>query len=85
MSKHSQYGFNVLELMVAVAVLGVLLGLGVPSFTQMIRDNRVVADTNELVVALSAARSEAVKRGPTLSWQRPARIMENANTRQQSA
>jgi prepilin-type N-terminal cleavage/methylation domain-containing protein len=38
MSKHSQYGFNVLELMVAVAVLGVLLGLGVPSFTQMIRD-----------------------------------------------
>ena len=63
MSKHCQYGFNVLELMVAIAVLGILLGLGVPSFTQMIRDNRVVADTNELVVALSAARSEAVKRG----------------------
>jgi Tfp pilus assembly protein FimT len=35
----------------------------VPSFTQMIRNNRVVANTNELVVALSAARSEAVKRG----------------------
>ncbi len=29
----------------------------------MIRNNRVVADTNELVVALSVARSEAVKRG----------------------
>ena len=29
----------------------------------MVRNNRVVADTNELVVALSAARSEAVKRG----------------------
>src|ERR1044072_7870933 len=63
MSKRCQYGFNVLELMVAVAVLGILLGLGVPSFAQMIRDNRVVADTNELIVALSAARSEAVKRG----------------------
>ena len=63
MSKHYQYGFNVLELMVGIAVLGILLGLGVPSFTQIIRDNRVVADTNELVVALSFARSEAVKRG----------------------
>jgi type IV fimbrial biogenesis protein FimT len=58
-----QQGFNLLEMMAAVAVLGILLALGVPSFTQMIRNNRVVANTNELVVALSAARSEAVKRG----------------------
>jgi type IV fimbrial biogenesis protein FimT len=63
MSIRRQYGFNLLELMAAVAVLGILLGIGVPSFTQMIRNNRVVADTNELVVALSTARSEAVKRG----------------------
>lgn len=63
MNTRSQHGFNLLELMAAVAVLGILLALGVPSFTQMIRNNRVVADTNELVVALSAARSEAVKRG----------------------
>jgi type IV fimbrial biogenesis protein FimT len=58
-----QYGFNLLELMVAVAVLAILLSIGVPSFSQMVRDNRVVANTNELVVALSVARSEAVKRG----------------------
>jgi prepilin-type N-terminal cleavage/methylation domain-containing protein len=63
MNTRSQHGFTLLELMTAVAVLGILLGLGVPSFTQMIRNNRVVANTNELVVALSAARSEAVKRG----------------------
>ena len=63
MNTRYQHGFNLLELMAAVAVLGILLALGVPSFTQMIRNNRVVANTNELVVALSAARSEAVKRG----------------------
>ena len=63
MNTRRQSGFNLLELMTALAVLAILLGLGVPSFTQMIRTNRVVADTNELVVALSAARSEAVKRG----------------------
>jgi type IV fimbrial biogenesis protein FimT len=63
MNTRFQHGFNLLEMMAAVAVLGTLLALGVPSFTQMIRNNRVVANTNELVVALSAARSEAVKRG----------------------
>lgn len=63
MNTRYQHGFNLLEMMAAIAVLGILLGLGVPSFTQMIRTNRVVADTNELVVALSVARSEAVKRG----------------------
>lgn len=63
MNTRCQHGFNLLELMAALAVLGILLGLGVPSFSQMVRNNRVVANTNELVVALSAARSEAVKRG----------------------
>jgi type IV fimbrial biogenesis protein FimT len=58
-----QRGFNLLELMAAITVLGILLGIGVPSFTQMVRNNRVVASTNELVVALSSARSEAVRRG----------------------
>ena len=63
MNTRCQHGFNLLEMMAALAVLGILLATGVPSFTQMIRDNRVVADTNEIVVAISAARSEAVKRG----------------------
>jgi type IV fimbrial biogenesis protein FimT len=49
--------------MATVAILGVLLGLGVPAFNDMVRNNRVVADTNKLVVALSSARSEAVRRG----------------------
>jgi type IV fimbrial biogenesis protein FimT len=63
MNTSHQRGFNLLELMAAVAVLGVLLAVGVPSFTQMLRNNNVVANTNELVVALSTARSEAVRRG----------------------
>ena len=63
MNTRCQHGFNLIEMMAAVAVLGTLLAMGVPSFTQMVRNNRVVADTNEIVVAISAARSEAVKRG----------------------
>lgn len=58
-----QRGFNLLELMVGITVLSVLLGVGVPSFIDMIRNNRLAQQANEFVGALSYARSEAAKRG----------------------
>ncbi len=61
------HGFTLLELMVTVLVLGVLLGAGVPAFFETIRSNRATADTNELVTALSIARSEAVRRGARIT------------------
>lgn len=63
MTTHFQRGFNLLELMAAVAVLGVLLAIGVPSFTEMIRNNRTIAQANDVTAALIYARSEATKRG----------------------
>lgn len=57
-----QRGFTLLELMTAITVLGVLLGLAIPSFRDIIRNNRVTTQTNDLVSALNYARSEALKR-----------------------
>lgn len=55
-------GFTILELMIAVTVLGFLAVLAVPSFNQMITRNNLSAASNDLVVAMLTARSEAVKR-----------------------
>ena len=41
--------------------------IGVPSFRDMIRNNRLTAHTNELVASLNLARSEAVKQNATVS------------------
>jgi type IV fimbrial biogenesis protein FimT len=56
-------GFTILELMIAVAVLAILMGIAVPSFSEMMRQNRLAAQTNDLLTATAVARSEAVKRG----------------------
>ena len=55
-------GFTIPELMVVVAIMAILLSLAVPAFNNTIRDNRVLASSNELVTAVAMARSEAVKR-----------------------
>ena len=55
-------GFTILELMITLVVLGILTALADPSFSKMIARNNLSAASNDLVVALLTARSEAVKR-----------------------
>jgi type IV fimbrial biogenesis protein FimT len=61
MKRHAS-GFTLIELMTAILVLAVLLGLGIPSFQEIIRNNRITTQTNEFVSAVNYARSEALKR-----------------------
>ena len=62
-----QRGMTFLELMLAVAIGAVLVGIGAPSFVTTIRNSEMTSATNGLVGALHAARSEAVKRRSTVS------------------
>jgi type IV fimbrial biogenesis protein FimT len=60
-------GFTLLELMTALAVLGILIGIGVPSFNSMMRNSQIAAESGNLMSALTLARSEALKRGLRVS------------------
>src|SRR5690625_1927198 len=53
-------GFTLIELMVTLAVFAIVAGLAIPSFTQMIRDNRSVALADNLLSAAQYARAQAV-------------------------
>jgi type IV fimbrial biogenesis protein FimT len=59
---NKQRGFNIIELMVTIAVLGVLMGVGVPGIQGYIYNNRLTTQINSLTISLLHARSEAVKR-----------------------
>ncbi|UNK56707.1 GspH/FimT family pseudopilin [Pseudoxanthomonas daejeonensis] len=61
MSSDRQSGFTLVELMIAIAVLAVLLGLALPSFQASMRSNRVATTSNEILASLSLARTEAIR------------------------
>jgi type IV fimbrial biogenesis protein FimT len=55
-------GFTLIELMVVLAVIGVVLALAAPSFTGFLARKRVEGVAAELMTDLQLARSEAVAR-----------------------
>jgi type IV fimbrial biogenesis protein FimT len=56
-------GFSIVELMLALAILGLLLAFAAPSYSRWIAGRRLANHAEFLVEMLNAARSEAVKRG----------------------
>jgi type IV fimbrial biogenesis protein FimT len=55
-------GFTLIELMLAIVVLAILVGVAVPSFTHTIDRNAATGAANDLLASIILARSEAVKR-----------------------
>ena len=70
-------GFTLTELMITLAIAGTLIGIAIPSFTSIISSNRLTADANELVTALSLARSEAIKQGLSVTVRK---VDDNSST-----
>lgn len=60
-------GFTLVELMVTLSVMAILLAIAAPSFRDTMNSNRAATQANELIAALNLARSEAVKRGTSVT------------------
>src|SRR4051812_27430002 len=58
-----QRGFTLTELLITLAVMGILVGVATPSFVSTVSSNRAYATQTELAASLALARSEASRRG----------------------
>ena len=60
--KKAQAGFTLLELMVVLAIAGILMAVAVPAMGDFIRNGRITSAANDVMAALHFTRSEAIKR-----------------------
>lgn len=59
-------GFTLIELLVAIAIAAILAAMAAPSFSQMIANQRTKTLAADLQIALTRARSEALKRNASV-------------------
>jgi type IV fimbrial biogenesis protein FimT len=62
-----QRGFTMIELLVTISIAAIMLTIAIPSFQNFLLNSRLTSHTNDLVLGMAYAKSEAVKRGINVS------------------
>ena len=60
-------GFTLIEMMVTVIIVAILSAMAAPSYRSVVTDMRMGSEINALLNDLNFARSEALKRGQSIS------------------
>jgi type IV fimbrial biogenesis protein FimT len=77
LSKRHIAGISLIEIMIALVVLGILLALGAPSFSVFMKNSQIRDGAGAIQNGLQIARAEAIKRnepvtfnmaGPNTTW-----------------
>jgi len=67
---HNNRGITLIELMIVIAIIGILAGVAGPNFSAFMAERSVAAETRRVIGALKLARSEARARGATVTVSR---------------
>jgi len=59
---HRTSGLTLIELVITLSIAAILLAAAAPSFSGIIKNNKMTTQLNELVAGLNLARSESIKR-----------------------
>lgn len=59
---HHRPGFSLVEMLITLAVMGILLATATPAFVSMVREDRLATELNLLLTDMYLVRQEAIKR-----------------------
>ncbi len=60
------HAFTLIELIITIAIIGILVALAAPSFFNLIKDSQRASAVNDLLADMTFAKSEAAQRGRTI-------------------
>lgn len=66
MNRKNSFGVTLVELMIGIAILGVMASLAAPSFQKMIERNRIKQAAESLLSDMQLARTQAIKRSQNI-------------------
>ena len=68
LSNRAQAGFTLIELITVMTLAAILMAVAIPSFRSMIAGNRLTTQANDLIGAITYARSEAISHNNTITF-----------------
>ena len=71
MRRAAQSGISLIEVMVAVAIIGVLFALGMPAYSTWIQNTQIRTAAEAVLNGLQTAKNEAIQRNVTVQFQLP--------------
>ena len=66
--RHRQSGISLAEVMIAVAIIGVLMALGMPAFQNWIQNTQIRTASEAIMNGLQTARNEAIRRNTSVQF-----------------
>ena len=64
--KERQFGFTLMELLMALAIVGIVAVFGIPNMTQFLASKRTDSQINEFITTIREARTSAMKRNSAI-------------------
>jgi type IV fimbrial biogenesis protein FimT len=69
MARRAQRGFTLIELMIGITIVALVLFVAVPMFTIFLQNQQIKNAAQTVMIGLSSARAEAIRRNQTVRFQ----------------